>query len=182
MTTKRLLLIFTLLSSATIFGQRVIDVDKFDGNALDFLRTVGGEPLMNTKFVRLVEGTPYFSDKWMKGNVVIEQSEYRNLLLRVNILETTLSSWIIREAMVCTNPVKQVVLKDSIKGVQYYFTHSAFSPKSEFKRCWLMELVTESQLYKIEKNRLMNTDLMDLPQPNKGLPISICIIFLPITN
>lgn len=137
-----------------MFGQRVIDVDKYDGNALAFLRTVGGEPLMNTKFVRLVEGTPYFSDNWMKGNVIIEESEYRNLLLRVNILETTLEFMDKKgEAMVCTNPVKRVVLKDSIKGVQYNFTHSAFLPEiPEFKRCWLMELVIgKASLYKIKK-------------------------------
>jgi len=106
MTTKIFFTLACSLIMSAVMSQRVIDVDKFDGSALNFFRTVGGEPVMNTKFVRLVEGTPYFNENWLKGNVVIEESEYRNLLLRVNILETALEFRDTRgEAMVCTQPI-----------------------------------------------------------------------------
>ena len=63
----RISFFFLFISSCTIvFAQRIIDVDKLEGSALNYFRSVNGEPTMYTKFVRLVEGTPYFSDKWMK--------------------------------------------------------------------------------------------------------------------
>jgi hypothetical protein len=157
----RLLFFFAFLfCSASIFGQRVIDVDKYEGSALNFFKTVGGEPLMNAKFVRVVEGTPYFTERWMKGNVLIEESEYRNILLRVNILETSLEFMDGKgEAMVCTMPIKQVILKDSVKGAQYHFVHSSFLPESsELKQSWLMELVSgPASLYKLEKKTINET-------------------------
>ena len=31
---------------------------------------VSGEPLSSAKFSKLVKGSPYFNDEWMKGNVI----------------------------------------------------------------------------------------------------------------
>ena len=157
MTTKLLFSFAYLFMISSGMGQRVIDVDKYDGSALNFFRTVGGEPVMNTKFVRLVEGTPYFSEQWMKGNVLIEESEYRNLFLRVNMLETALEFRDTRgEAMVCTQPIKKVILNDSAKGVKYTFTHSSFLPENpDIKKMWLLQLVDgKAGLFKFEKKQL----------------------------
>jgi len=157
MTTKIFFTLACSLIMSAVMSQRVIDVDKYDGSALNFFRTVGGEPVMNTKFVRLVEGTPYFNENWLKGNVVIEESEYRNLLLRVNILETALEFRDTRgEAMVCTQPIKKVILKDSVKGLQYTFTHSSFLPENpDVKKMWLLQLADgKAGLYKLEKKQL----------------------------
>jgi hypothetical protein len=156
MNTRSALLVM-LLFPVDVFAQRVVDVDKFDGSALSFLRTVGGEPLANTKFVRVVEGSPYFSEQWMKGNVLIEESEYRNLYLRLNVFETALEFLDTRgDAMVCTQPIKKVLLNDSIKGVQYHFIHSSFLPQSpDIKRAWLMQLADgPAGLYKLEKKTI----------------------------
>ena len=157
MTTRIIPFLIVFFSSVAGFSQRVIDVDKFEGSALNFFRSVGGEPLMGTKFVRLVEGTPYFSENWMKGSVFIEDNEYRNFYLRVNILETTLEFMDRKgEQMICTMPVKQVVLTDSIKGVKYVFVHSSLLPENpDTKHTWLMELVSgPAKLYKLEKKQV----------------------------
>lgn len=157
MTTKLFFSFACLIMMQAVMAQRVIDVDKYEGSALNFFRTVGGEPVMNTKFVRLVDGTPYFTESWLKGNVFIEESEYRNLYLRVNMLETALEFRDIRgEAMVCTQPIKKVILKDSVKGLQYSFTHSSFLPENpDFKRMWLLQLAEgKAGLYKLEKKQL----------------------------
>jgi hypothetical protein len=138
-------------------AQRVVDVDKYEGSALTFFRVVGGEPISNTKFVRLVDGTPYFSDRWMKGNVIVEESEYRNVFLRVNILETSLEFMDQKgEQMVCTMPIKKVVLTDSLKGSQFHFIHSSFLPENaETKQSWLLELASgQAKLYKHEKKMI----------------------------
>ena len=149
--------LISILFVVVSFGQRVVDVDKFEGNALNFLKTVGGEPMLSTKFVRLVDGTPYFSDMWMKGNVIIEESEYRNIFLRVNLLETSLEFMDTKgDAMVCTMPIKQVILKDSVKGVQYHFVHSSFlQENSEFRHSWLLQIVPgQTRLYKLDKKTI----------------------------
>ena len=154
MTGRLFFVLLFFLSPLFLSAQRIIDVDKFEGSALTFFRVVGGEPMSNTKFVRLVDGTPYFSDRWMKGTVVVEESEYRNVLLRVNILETSLEFRDkMGEQMVCTMPIKQVVLNDSISGAKYHFIHSSFLPENaDTKQSWLLELASGSaNLYKHEK-------------------------------
>lgn len=154
----RLFFFFILfLSSQVGIAQRVIDVDKLEGSALNYFRSVNGEPSMYTKFVRLVEGTPYFSDRWMKGNVFIEDNEYRNFYLRVNILETTLEFMDPKgEQMTCTMPIKEVLLKDSLSGTNYRFFHSSFLPEnSDIRQSWLLELVAgTAKLYKLEKKQI----------------------------
>ena len=157
MTTRLFFFLIAVTASMCSFAQQVIDVDKFEGSALHYFRAVGGEPLMNTKFVRLVDGSPYFSDKWIKGSVFIEESEYRNFNLRVNILETTLEFMDRRgEQMICTMPVKKVILNDSIKGMQYRFVHSSFVPENvETRKSWLLELVSgTAKLYRLDKKQI----------------------------
>src|SRR6478735_2998867 len=91
-------------------SQQVVNVDKFEGSAMNFFKAVGGEPISNTKFVRVVEGSPYYFDNWMKGSVQIGDKEYKPLLLRLNVLETTLEFKDQKgEMMICTEPVKRVV-------------------------------------------------------------------------
>jgi hypothetical protein len=151
-----LILIFTLVA-ANVFSQRVVDVDKLEGSALSFLKSVGGEPISNTKFVRLVDGSPYFTDEWIKGSVFIDESEYRNIHLRLNILETSLEFQDSKgEVMVCTQPVKRVVLKDSAHAASYSFVHSRFLPSSsEFRNTWLLELVSgNASLYRVFKKQI----------------------------
>ena len=146
-----------IIAATTLSAQRVIDVDKFDGSALSFLKSVGGEPLSNTKFVRVVDGSPYFVDQWLKGSVFIEENEYRNIFLRLNILETSLEFKDSKgELMICTQPVKRVMLKDSSAGTSYAFVHSGVLPSTpEFKNVWLMELASgKASLYKLAKKQI----------------------------
>src|SRR5918993_986229 len=51
-------------------AQKTIDVDKTTGVPQNSFYSVGGEPFVNVKFVRLTSGTPYFNDAWMKGTGV----------------------------------------------------------------------------------------------------------------
>ncbi len=157
MTTRIFFFLIVFFSSMVGFAQRVIDVDKLEGSALNYFRSVNGEPSMYTKFVRLVEGTPYFTDKWMRGNVFIDDTEYRNFYLRVNILETTLEFMDRKgEQMICTMPIKQVLLMDSVNGTRYRFFHSSFLPgNSEIRQSWLLELVSgAATLFKLEKKQI----------------------------
>src|SRR5689334_12702275 len=153
-----LILLCACLSILTARSQAVVDVDKFDGNAMSFFKAVGGEPNSNTKFVRVVEGSPYYFDTWMKGSVQIGDKEYRNLFLRLNVLETTLEFRDRKnEIMICTEPVKRVTLLDTANGSSTSFIHSSFLPSlADLKNSWLLELSTgKAALYKLTK-KLIN--------------------------
>jgi len=155
---NKLVLFALLLFCCSAVAQRTVDVDKLEGSALAFFSTAGGVPVLSAKFVRLVEGTPYFTDQWLKGKVLIGRSEYRNLILRINILETSLEFRDIKgEAMVCSMPVEQVVLNDSLTGAQYSFAHSSFLPENpDLKRLAWLQLLNAGQagLYKLSKKQI----------------------------
>src|SRR5262245_41962896 len=71
-------------------AQRVIDVEKQEVRAGDaeFLFVVSGTPFINTKFVRVVQGSPYFRDQWMKGSVTVNGGkEYSNLKLKLELID-----------------------------------------------------------------------------------------------
>ncbi|MGZ3853169.1 MAG: hypothetical protein ACXVBJ_14860 [Flavisolibacter sp.] len=120
--TFAILLFLSLRSSS----QKVVDVSKEDsrvGSNTFFVS--GGEPFVTTKFVNLVEGSPYFKEEWMKG-VVVDASDhqFKNVRLRIDLMANTIHFIGDKEQeFVAKNPVKQVVLTDD-SGNNYRFDHS----------------------------------------------------------
>jgi hypothetical protein len=80
-------------------AQKTIDVTTSNVNAMSpsFFNVIGGQPFVSAKFARLVEGTPYFRDEWMKGNVVLNGG--RNM-------PAFISSWICM-IMKCTSGTRR---------------------------------------------------------------------------
>ncbi len=155
---QRVLLFLLILSSQSLFSQRAIDVDKYDGNALAFFNNVGGDPVIRAKFTRLVEGSPYFENNWMLGSVVIEDKHYEKILMRVNIFDRTLE---FRDnngqEMTCNMPIRQVVLTDSIQKLRYIFQSSNFLPANPDLKpnTWLQLLADgKTAVYKFHKKHL----------------------------
>jgi hypothetical protein len=114
-------------------AQRTIDVSKTDNNPVgNFYYTVNGVPFSTAKYVRVVEGTPFFSDGWMKGQVFYDDGTgYKDLLLKLDLLENEihfLSS--AGEEMIVSTPLKEVILTDSITNVSYRFINSSFIGKA----------------------------------------------------
>ena len=64
-------LIFCILFSAALnlAAQKVIDVSKESSKdlVLQSFYIVGGEPFSNLQYARIIEGSPFYNDKWMKG-------------------------------------------------------------------------------------------------------------------
>ncbi len=60
---KALLTALFVAVTASAFAQQVIDVDKADNIPLNSFYTVSGSPVVTARFVRLVNGTPYFNEK-----------------------------------------------------------------------------------------------------------------------
>jgi hypothetical protein len=155
---RSLALALLLLLSLNASTQQVVDVTKQDVRVgyKDFFVS-GNEPFVPTKFVNLVEGSPYFSDEWMKA-VLVDRADrvYKDVQLRVDLLANAIHFLGDKEQeFVATIPLKQVVLTDP-SGNNYRFDHSnAFEKVSNADRDrWYLWLAsgTASLYKKIEQD------------------------------
>src|SRR5262245_41597881 len=80
-------MLFTILTHAQI----TIDVDKNDHHASSMYYTVGGTPMLATKYVKVVSGSPYFNEGYMKGKVVMSKgSVHDSVYLRLDLVDNSL--------------------------------------------------------------------------------------------
>src|SRR5215471_11473236 len=87
---RSLLIATTIFFSQIASAQRVVDVGKQEVRAGDaeFFFVVSGTPFINTKFVRVVQGSPYFRDQWLKGSVTVNGGkEYSNILFKLELID-----------------------------------------------------------------------------------------------
>jgi hypothetical protein len=149
---------FLLLLAFEGNSQQVVDVSKQDvrvGYRTFFVS--GGEPFVTTKFVNLLEGSPYFKDEWLKGVVVdAADRQYKDVKLRVDLYANTIHFLGDKDQeFVATIPMKEVVLTDD-SGNNYRFDHSIALEKvtNAEKNRWYMWLAsgTASLYKKMEKN------------------------------
>lgn len=137
----------------TAFSQRVVDVDKVDGLPMNAFYTVSGNPITTFRYVRLTEGSPFFRDNWMKGVVVTDQGKrYRSDEIKLNLIDNEVHFLTPKkEEFVCSFPLKEVVLTDSVSKDTFRFVHSSFTPAlAEAKKGWYLPLVDgKASLYLI---------------------------------
>jgi hypothetical protein len=109
-------------------SQKVIDVGKNDADAGRLFYSVNGEPFSMAKYVKVVEGSPFFDDSLMKGRLETAEGKiYEGLLLRIDLLENAIH-FIARDGreMIVTTPIAKLLLRDSVSGKEYDFVHSSF--------------------------------------------------------
>jgi len=152
--TFAVLLLLALQSSS----QKVVDVSKEDTRVgSDIFFVSGGEPFVTTKFVNLLEGSPYFRDEWMKGVVVdAADHQFKSAMLRIDLMANSIHFIGGKDQeFVVSKPMKQVVLTDD-SGNNYRFVHSIIleGVANVAKDKWYMWLVsgTASLYKKYEKN------------------------------
>ena len=139
---KLILLLFIVLTINTN-AQRVVDVNKDNVNAAALVLAVGGEPFSSVKYVKVVEGTPYFREEWMRGSVTLKDSnEYLNLRLRLDLVANTVE-YISKtgQQLVASSALREIRLVDSITGKSFRFIHSSTIPAKEVTTGWYEVLV-----------------------------------------
>lgn len=147
--TSAVLLLFFLQSHT----QQVVDVSKEDVRiGASTFYVSGGAPFVTTKFVNLVEGTPYFKDEWFNGVVVdMSDKQYKNVRLKIDLLANTVHFLDDKEKeFTVTMPIKQVVLTDASAN-NYRFDHSSAlaNISNVEKNKWYLWLATgTASLYK----------------------------------
>ncbi len=106
-------------------AQRVVDVEKEQGNATVFnhVYTVAGVPFVNAKFLRVVEGTPFYDPLMMKGAIILSGGkEYKNILVRINLLESQVNYMEAEQVeLVASTAIREVVLWDTINNSDHRF-------------------------------------------------------------
>src|SRR5690242_12361995 len=122
-------ILFSLFVAAYCTGnsQVVVDVDKVD--RLAYKSTFNsGFPITNAKYVRLVGGSPYFSETWMKADILIDDSSmYSASQLRLDLVEGIIVYLNDKkEEMTSDQPFKGISLTDPANGKNYVFVHSSF--------------------------------------------------------
>ena len=130
---KTILLFFCLSAFYSGYNQVVVDVDKTRipvSNQVFY--SAGGYPVSTAKYVRLVSGSPYFSETWMKGSILINDStEYGNIRLRLDLLDGSLGYLNAKnEEMISFQTFKGISLVDTVNGGSYLFVHSSAIPGS----------------------------------------------------
>jgi hypothetical protein len=112
------------------FAQKTVDVSSSDVSPLSssFFTVVGGEPVMNAKFTKLVEGSPYFKDDWMKGMVMINGGqEFAGVYFKLDLYDNEVHFKNQSGAeLVATTTIKKLTLFDSANQEVYNFINGLF--------------------------------------------------------
>lgn len=151
-------LIFFILFSAAfnLSAQRVIDVSKEGANnqVVQGFYVVGGEPFSNLQYIKIIEGTPFFNDKWMKGTVYFEDGTgYTGLFLKIDMLKGNVHYMGENEAeFIVDEKLKRVVLTDTVTSKSVEFIHSDYWKNEQLARGWYQVLKEgNASLYKLDK-------------------------------
>ncbi|HJS55983.1 MAG TPA: hypothetical protein VJ765_15635 [Chitinophagaceae bacterium] len=153
-----------VIGSLNAISQRTVDVSKESNaysGAVNYMYTVSGVPFVNTKFARVVDGSPFFNEQMMRGAIILsEGKEYKNVLVRLNLLESQVNYIGEKQIeMITTTPVKEVVLWDTIRGKDHRFISSSYLETTEKPEKDFYELLQsgKAELYKQHKKQLQES-------------------------
>jgi hypothetical protein len=144
---KILVFLSLMFYSGNCISQRVINVDDPPArlpNSAFYI--TGGHTVSTTKYIRVISGSPYFSETWMKGTVYLTDSTVaRNVRVRLDLFDGSLL-YINEnnEEMISVLPVYQVSILDTVTNKKYIFIHSStIAGESKNKKTWYEVLAGE---------------------------------------
>jgi hypothetical protein len=148
---RTLLLGALIVLSLPLHSQkRTVDVEKSDVDAANQLYTVNGEPFLNTKFVRLVQGTPYYTDEWRYGMLVFENGKHYRGFLKLDLLDNEIHYQDDKKnEFVVPLPVKRILLSKLDSSFETFVHASQLTSAAPLSVKWLLKLGEDSlRLYK----------------------------------
>jgi hypothetical protein len=140
-------------------GQKTVDVSSGNVSPLSssFFTVVGGEPVVNAKFAKLVEGSPYFKDDWMKGLVTINgDQEFAGVYLKLDLYDNQVHY---KDQggteLIATTIIKKLTLFDSTTQDVYNFINGRFIIANNKLAGWYQTLAEgKVSLFKQYKKQL----------------------------
>jgi hypothetical protein len=110
-------------------SQRVVDVNKEDVSPLSGLFLVlGGEPISLARYVKVVEGSPFFSEQWMMGTLILPGgTKYDSVRIRLDLMADEVHYQDKSgNQLIANNRIREIWLTDSVTQKRYHFIHSSF--------------------------------------------------------
>lgn len=158
-------LIFLLFPAFTFaqgngFGVGYSEVQNGFSGLRSLFNVVSSEPITAPNNPHQLDGSPYFSDEWMKGIITLSNGQsYRGQQMRVDLLNTKLF-FVNQEGreQVCVSQVDRVILLDSVNNTVHTFIHSFVLPVHPDLKdfVWLEVLQPgKAQLVKYQKKELV---------------------------
>jgi len=136
-------------SPISLPAQKTVDVAEGNASAMSpsFFSVVGGEPVVFAKFAKIVDGTPYFSDEWMKGNVVINgDKQFTGVYLKLDLYNNEVHYRDVKGSeLVAVTPIQRLILFDSSSQLVFNFVNGAYINTTSHAKGWY-QLLTEGKV------------------------------------
>jgi len=135
-------------------AQKTIDVTAANVNAMSpaFFNVVAGEPVVTVKFARLVEGSPYFKDEWMKGNVFVNGGgQYAGIDLKLDLYDNEVH-FLDKKGieMIATTSIQKIILRDTVSQQAYHFINGEYIQSNSSIKGWY-QLLSEGRIILLKK-------------------------------
>lgn len=144
-------------------AQKTVDVNAAETNGIGSTSfyAVNGVPFVNTKFVNLVEGSPYLTTYWVKGRVIGSKGErYSPALLKLDLLSNELH-FMSKEGveLVTSLAVREIFLEDTVQNSSCHLINASFLPVPKNEKNGWYQLLDSGQvnLYKVHSKLLSET-------------------------
>lgn len=127
---KIILSVIILLLSANGFAQTtVVDVNKVNTGGTvssNLIYAVGGVPMNNAKYIAIVEGSPFFSESYYTGKIILSGGKvYDKIKLKLDLMDNSVHYMSTEgEELVATTPIKTVFLYDAVAQKEIQFDNS----------------------------------------------------------
>lgn len=147
--------IFTLCCTQGIAQQKVVDVDKDGTSPLSGLFFVlGGEPYSLAKYVKVVDGSAFFSDNWMPGSLMTPSGKkYDSVRIKIDLLADEVHYQDKSgNPMIATTRLREIWLTDSITQKKYHFVHSSFIGSGTAAAAGWHQMLTEGPAFLFKKH------------------------------
>lgn len=150
---------FCLLYLAPV-AQRTINVDSsysLPTKANAFFLT-DGQPFVNVKFARVVQGSPFFIDRWNKGYISTrEGKKLRDLSIRLNLADQQLHYLKDGVEYVTDQPLSEVLIDDQQTGQLFVF-RSGFPPVHHTSNKTYFQALAEGEVVLLKHLRKIITE------------------------
>jgi hypothetical protein len=142
----KLFFVILLCPSATsMLAQKTVDVTQGNVSALSssFFNVVAGEPVVSAKFAKIVDGTPYFRDEWMKGTVAINgDNQFPGVYLKLDLFNNEVHYRDPKgNELIATTSIKELILFDSSAQLVFNFINGEYVNANSPVRGWYQLLV-----------------------------------------
>jgi hypothetical protein len=140
---KRILLLPFLFFATYAIAQRGFTVDNTSvsgGNSQGNFYTVSGVPYQAMKYSKIVSGSAYFGENWMKANILFDNNNlFNNVVVRIDLIDNSVEyiDPVSGQRMIATSSIKEINMVDTVTGSVYHFVHSSFVPgNKDALKCW----------------------------------------------